>query len=210
MKYINIPRQNGHTNLPNHAEQQLESGSHVHAFNDEIEARNWVHSVQRRILDERIQNDGSTRFILITGGHGAEDGTSAFTDPDFVDRVFFRQDLNVARRLQGSLGESDPEMRLFTVINMKRKKIRFTSGINLVWLPCTGGHSQRIGSAPLPDRGNQPGRLHGEREGPRRCNQERSSGARGEQDHPGVVSQQLEDWGCHGYLDKTQSLNLCC
>ena len=113
MKKKNIPRKNGHTNLPNHAEQQLESGSYVHSFNDEIEARNWVHSVQRRILDERIVNDDSTRFILITGGHGAEDGTSAFTDPNFVDRIFFRQDLNVARRLQGSLTELDPEVKTF-------------------------------------------------------------------------------------------------
>ena len=74
-----------------------------------------MHSVQRRILDGRIPDDDSTRFILITGSHGTEGGTSAFTNPDLVERVFFRQDMNVARRLQGSLSEVDPKIKLLKV-----------------------------------------------------------------------------------------------
>ena len=54
------------------------------------------------MLDGRIQNDENTKFILISGTHGAEDGRSALTgtEPGFVENLFYRQDVKVSVRLQ--------------------------------------------------------------------------------------------------------------
>ena len=72
--------------MKNHTEEQLDSGTHVHSFNDKIAARNWVHSVQRRMIDGRIQNDENTKFILISGTHGAQDGRSVFSDWGLLEK----------------------------------------------------------------------------------------------------------------------------
>ena len=73
------------------------------------------------MLDDRIRNDENTKFILISGTHGAEDGRSALTgtDPRFVENLFYRQDVNTIDRLQtGTLNGLGPLRTKFQVINL--------------------------------------------------------------------------------------------
>ena len=107
--------------LKNHTEEQLASGTHVHSFNDEITVKNWVHSIQRRFLDGRIVNDENTKFIIITGGHGEEDGRSLFSDWDLLERAFYKQDVYASKGLQaGTLNGLGPLRTKFELINLAK------------------------------------------------------------------------------------------
>ena len=105
--------------LKNHSEEQLASGTHVHSFNDGISVKNWVHSIQRRMIDGRILNNDSTKFIIITGGHGAEDGRSVLSDWGLADNLFYRQDVNASANLQaGTLNGLGPLRTKFELIDL--------------------------------------------------------------------------------------------
>ena len=124
--YDFIKRNNLPNDLKNHAEHQLNSGTTVHSFNDTIRVQTWVESIQRRMLDGRIMNDSNTKFIIITGGHGAEDGRSVFSDWRLLDQFFYTQDSNVSSRLQDGTLNFTSHFRLgplrakFELINLAR------------------------------------------------------------------------------------------
>ena len=95
-----LRRNNLPVGLKNHAEEQLNSGTIVHSFNDRTRVQHWVEFIQRRMLNQEIQNDESTKFIIITGSHGAEDGRSVFSDWNLQDHFFYRQDMHASDRLR--------------------------------------------------------------------------------------------------------------
>ena len=78
------------------------------------------------MLDGRILNDESTKFIIITGGHGAEDGRSVFSDWRLLDQFFYRQDMHASDRLRDGTLNFTSQFRLgplrakFQLINLAR------------------------------------------------------------------------------------------
>ena len=107
--------------LKNHSEEQLPSGTHVHSFNDAMGVKNWVHSIQRRMMDGRILNDSSTKFIIITGGHGSADGRSVLSELGFAAKSFYRVDSYVVQKLQaGTLNGLGPNNAQFDLIDLAK------------------------------------------------------------------------------------------
>ena len=73
------------------------------------------------MIDGRIQNDENTKFILISGTHGAQDGRSVFSDWGLLEKFFYRQDMHASARLQaGTLNGLGPLRTKFKLIDLAK------------------------------------------------------------------------------------------
>merc|ERR1712183_482273 len=63
-----------------------------------------------------IENSSSTRILIITGTHGAEDGFSGHTDKEMFDGEFFEQDEDAVAKFKSDERTQNIQ---FKVINIK-------------------------------------------------------------------------------------------